>query len=448
MHKYLILFLLFLSSYVYGQKPKFEFHSYGRVGVSSSVYEEKVGSRLNLSHQGALGGRHEENDYIEMTVVANIEEIFKIEKDKPNIRFVLTTQSFSGNNTFIANNTVINFAEMYLEVYDTLFNIPVSMWVGSRYYRDKNIDMADYWTFNNLTGQGFGFQYGNTKIALVSSLVLQDQPGNPYGDELYDDGRQKHILALQHQIDINENNSLHLLAEYHFTGKDSLKDPVFIKDRVSDYGVLGGVMHRYQKGDFINNSSIRYGSRIANGPGDDGWSSRSFINFGNPNQTGQFNGAYGVNFTENFVWDVNDKWGIMGYAVYRYAIGASAPVFVGTTRPNEKWDLSVGVRPQVFLTDKIQLMFEYHYQMRDYQEFTNGIVGFDPGLGVMNKFTIAPVYVPTRERSLMARPHIRFVYSLAFYNDVVKQNGLSQFYEAGNKGDFGQYIGLKSEWWF
>ncbi|NLR93887.1 carbohydrate porin [Flammeovirga agarivorans] len=431
------------------QKNKqFEFHSYGRIGVSSSVYEEKVGSRLNLSSQGAIGGRFEENDYIEMTVVANIDRLFEMEPEQPKIKFVLTTQSFSGDNTFIANNTVINFAEMYLDVSDTIFNVPLNLWVGSRYYRDRNIDMADYWTFNNLTGQGFGLTVGNTQLAFVSSLVLQDQPNNPYGDELYEDGRQKHILALQHRYHLNKHNTINFLGEYHFTGKDSLDDPVFIKDRVSDFGFVVGAMHLHQKGNFLNNASIRYGTRIANGPGDDGWSSRTFINFGNPNQTGQYIGAYGLNITENFVWDVNQKWGIMGYSVFRYAIGARNPVFVNDQRPNEKWDFTIGFRPQLYITDKLQMIFEYHYQIRDFEEYSNGIVGYNPGLGMMNKFTIAPVYVPSGERKLMARPHIRLVYTLAFYNDVVKQNGLSQYYEAGNAGDFGQYLGLKSEWWF
>ncbi|AZQ61748.1 hypothetical protein EI427_05715 [Flammeovirga pectinis] len=443
-----ILILILLGQPLFAQERMFEFHSYGRVGVSSSLYEDKVGARLNLTGQGALGGRLEENDYIEMTGVARIDKIFKMTPDKPKIKFVLTTQSFSGDNTFIANNTKTNFVEMYLDIQDTLLNVPFHLWVGSKYFRDKNIDIADYFQFNNLTGQGFGLTVGKTTVSLIKALVSQDQPNNPYGDSNYEDGRQKHVLSIQHVVDINEYNKLNFLGEYHFTGYDSLNDPQFIIDKVSDYGWLLGVMHSYKKENFFNNVTLRYGSRIANGPGDDGWSSRSFINFGNPNNKGQYDGARGINITENFVYDVNKFWGVTGYAVYRYAMGAKLPVYISENRPNQKWDLSIGVRPMIYLMDKIQLMLEYNFQLRDFDEFTNGIVGVDPGLGQMNKFTFAPVYVPTGERSVMARPQIRLVYTIAVYNDVVKDYQLSQYYEAGNAGNLGHYLGLKTEWWF
>ncbi|NME71865.1 carbohydrate porin [Flammeovirga aprica] len=447
--KITFLFVYFLLSASYSSAQKtFEFHTYGRVGISSSLDEDKVGARLNLSNQGALGGRLEENDYIELTGISNIHKLLQMKDDAPKIKFQLTTQSFSGNNTFIANDTKTNFVEMFLDITDTLYNIPIHLWVGSKYYRDKNIDMADYWQFNNLTGQGFGLTIGTTTISLIKALVNQDQPGNPYGDSNYDDGRQKHVISLQHRWHLNPNHTLNFMGEYHFTGKDSLTEPQFIVREVSDYGWLLGVMHLYQKDKFTNNASLRVGARIANGPGDDGWSSRSFINFGNPNVRGKYDGAYGINITENFVYDINKKWGLMGYAVFRYAIGATSPVFIADNRPNEKWDLSVGFRPMIYLSDKLQLMLEYNYQMRDFKEYSQGFTGFDPGLGQMNKFTVAPVYVPSGERTLMARPHIRLVYSLALYNDIVRSFGLSQYYEAGNSGNLGHYLGLKSEWWF
>lgn len=86
--------------------------------------------------------------------------------------------------------------------------------------------------------------------------------------------------------------------------------------------------------------------------------------------------------------------------------------------------------------------------MREYREGHNGITGVDPGLGKMTKLTIGPTYVPSGKRDQNARPHFRLIYSIAFYNEVVEEYGLSQYYEADNRGKVGQYLGLKTEWWF
>ena len=190
------------------------------------------------------------------------------------------------------------------------------------------------------------------------------------------------------------------------------------------------------------------GTGIANGPDNDGWSSRTFVTYGNSDAFAQYKGAYGINVTESYLYSGSNKYNIEAYAIGRIAKGADHPVVTDSSRSNYKWDVSFGTRPTIFLSNKIHLVLEYSFSMREYQQYSNSIIGVDPGLGTMNKFTIAPTYVPSGIRNQMTRPHIRLVYAIALYNSVVREYGLSQYYKGHNNGDVGQYLGVKSEWWF
>ncbi len=61
---------------------------------------------------------------------------------------------------------------------------------------------------------------------------------------------------------------------------------------------------------------------------------------------------------------------------------------------------------------------EIHYSQRK--------DGTDPTVSMV-KFGLAPTFVPTGERSAWARPHFRFVFSLARYNDATMKNLYSPY---------------------
>ena len=64
----------------------------GRVAISSSLDVKNVGSRLNLSGQGGIGGRLEENDYVELRPIFHLNELLG-SKSFPvmDVRFSLVT---------------------------------------------------------------------------------------------------------------------------------------------------------------------------------------------------------------------------------------------------------------------------------------------------------------------------------------------------------------------
>ena len=63
------------------------------------------------------------------------------------------------------------------------------------------------------------------------------------------------------------------------------------------------------------------------------------------------------------------------------------------------------------------------------------------------KFGIYPTFVPTGERSVWARPHLRFDFSVARYNDYAKENLYSPYLSYVGPKQWGYYFGVKAEWW-
>lgn len=428
----------------------FSLSSYGRLGLSTSIYDVKFGTRLNLKGQGSIGGRHEESDYIELAPTVNFNSLLKLAPQTPQVKLVLRWAFFSGNSSFIASKTGTTMAEAYIEV-DSLFKGKgrnVSLWLGQRFYRHFAVHIADYFFFNNYTSQGAGLIYHKTKIAVLTDVPFSSQ-GNPYGTSL-EPFYQRIMLNFQQQIRFNESHSLHILGEAQFHALSS-NDTLLAKIDTGDYGLVAGVLHEYTgAGGDKNYLSVRYGLGIANGPGDDNWSSRTFVTYGNPNVNGRFKGAYGLNIVESYLFNRSNKWNLEGYIIYRYAQGADNPILIpGYPRSNKKQDLTVGVRQTTFITNRFHLLSEAHYQIRDYYSNVGEIGNCDfLGQASMTKFSIIPTIVLTGQRNQFARPHLRLVYSIALYNDVAKEYRLSDFLTDNKSQDIGQYLGLKTEWWF
>lgn len=65
----------------------------------------------------------------------------------------------------------------------------------------------------------------------------------------------------------------------------------------------------------------------------------------------------------------------------------------------------------------------------------------------MTKLSVVPVWVPTGKRDIWARPHLRFIMSLAHYNDFAKENLYSPYLQFAGEQRWGYYFGFKAEWW-
>lgn len=436
--------------------------AYGRVGIDWNFEDGgSLGRRLNLNNMGSIGGRMEEQDYLELALALNFMPFKK--KDSTIIYFQMRLSAYSRSLSFFGNSTTSSLGGLTFgmpEFYVMAKNIngrPVSVWIGARLYRGEDVHIADHFYFNDHSGQGFGIEYKKTRFnaILVSStdtsstlppyFYLNTKTGTP---SLALRGRS--VWAIEQDLNLNRRNQLTILGEYHRLqdagNQEDPSDSLGILNYPADYGwVLGfrinTMLSNFMEGSY-NNLAIRYGSRIANGG--DGGVSRSYLTFGAPNLiTQNFANAYSWSIVNNTLLNFSDKVSLQSYLIYTHSKGAAdtdneAPTYFGREVFNKKEDLTIGARLTHYISDKFHLLTELHYsQRRD---------GTNP-LNSMIKAGIYPTFVPTGERSVWARPHLRFVFSLARYNDYAMESLYSPYLQFVGAKQWGYYLGIKGEWW-
>ncbi len=435
--------------------------SYGRVGVDWNFENGgSIGRRLNLNNMGSIGGRLEEQDYLE--VVPNFNWIPK-EGDSTRIYAQLRLAVYSTSLTAFGNSTSTSLGglafalpEMYVEARN-IKGSGVSIWAGARLYRGPDVHIADHFYFNDHSGQGFGVEFKKTRLAAIfvsktdtTSTVppyfyLNIKTGTPSTGL-----RQRVVVVAEQDLEINENNDLTFLGEFHrmadADGEVEIDSLETAFNFPSDHGWVLGVRHQHRfknklPGSF-NHLALRYGSGIANGG--DGGLSQTWLTYGAPDSLRQnFRGAYSWSLVNHIVLNFSEKYTLNGYVIFTNSKGAAdtndlAETFFGREVFNRKYDFTVGLRNQHYLSDYFHLLTEVHYsQRRD---------GLNPWASML-KFSIAPVYVPTGQRDTWARPHIRFVISAARYNDYAQESLYSPYLEFTGARDWGYYFGVKAEWW-
>lgn len=290
------------------EKDGFSFGSFGRVGVDWSFeHGGAIGRRLNLNNMGSIGGRMEEQDYLELIPAFHFTP-FK--KDDPTIikvqmRFAVYSQSLSlfGNSTTSSlGGLTIAMPEIYAEAKN--INVKdLNVWIGARFYRTEELHIADHFFFDDHSGQGFGVEYKQTRFStfFVSST---DTSSNvpPYFYLNIGNGvsnialRQRVVFVLDHEFSLSENNKHTAMGEVHYMSKtigddeeitpyDEPEDSTeIILNYPTDYGFVFGTKlittFKTKFGDGINKFAIRYGTRIANGG--DGGVSKTWLTFRAP----------------------------------------------------------------------------------------------------------------------------------------------------------------------
>lgn len=467
----LFLFLLFsfimtheIGAQIMYQMPtnqKVNVGSYGRVGVDWNFENGgSVGRRLNLNNMGSIGGRLEEQDYLE--VVPNFDWTPK-EGDNTRIYAQLRLSMYSTSQATFGNSTSNSLGGLEFampEIYVEARNIKgsgVSLWAGARLYRGEDVHIADHFYFNDHSGQGFGVEFKKTRLALLyiastdttatvpPYFYLNIKTGTP-STAL----RQRAVVTAEQDFEIDEHNDITLLGEIHRMAdadgeikNDSIKEEFNFP---SDYGAVLGIRyrHRFKKklpGSF-NHFSLRYGSGIANGG--DGGLSRTWLTFGAPDSLKQnFQGAYSWALVNHLLLNFSKKYTLNGYVIFTNSKGAAdtnglAKTFFDREVYNRKFDFSVGIRNEHYISDYFHLLTEVHYSQRK--------DGVNPWVSML-KFSVAPVYVPTGERDTWARPHLRFVISAARYNDYAQETLYSPYLELTGAKKWGTYFGVKAEWW-
>jgi maltoporin len=407
---------------------------------------------------GSIGGRLEEQDYLELA--AGLQ--FKPARNDDSTRIITqmrlaaystSLSLFANTSTSALGGLTLAIPELFIEA-KNINDSHINVWLGARLYRGPDVHIADYRYFNDYSGQGFGIEFRKTRFAtlFVSST---DTSANypPYFYLNIATGtpslamRQRTVWTVQHDIILGQGSVLTLLGEYHHMGDASQQSDTitnqynFPKDHGFVFGARIESTFRSYRASF-NRFAVRYGSRIANGG--DGGLSRTWLTYGAPDLGNKdFSGAYAISVVDEILINHNEKLTSNAYLIYTRNKGAAssddkAENYFNEMVYNRKEDFTIGMREAYYLTDKLHLIAEAHFSQRK--------DGEQPWARC-TKLSFSPVLVPTGVKDYWARPQIRFVTSVAFYNDYAKNNLYSPYLQFTGPKSVGYYFGFKAEWW-
>ena len=446
-------------SYEYAKDRTLSVGTYGRIGVDWSFDNNgSIGRRLNLNNMGSIGGRLEEQDYVELAMALGFKPFRQ--DDSTRIITQMRLAAYSTSLSLFANTSssalgglTLAIPELFVEARN-INNSHINVWIGARLYRGPDVHIADYRYFNDYSGQGFGVEFRKTRFAAL--FVSSTDTTASYPPYFFIDiasgtpslaMRQRTIWTLQHDIHLSDNNILTLLGEYHRLGNAS-EQPDSILDHYTfpvDHGFVAGVrletsFRSLNKS--YNRLALRYGTRIANGG--DGGMSRTWLTYGAPDlEHEDFSGAYSISLVDEILVNHGSRFTTNAYLVYTKNKGAAAgndmaESYFDKMVYNRKEDLTMGMREAWYIADKFHLLGEVHFSQRKdgTEEWAR-----------CTKLSLAPVLVPTGSRDYWARPQIRFVTSVAFYNKYAKENLYSPYLQYTGPKSVGYYLGFKAEWW-
>jgi maltoporin len=427
-----------------------DFSMYGRMGLAWTMTGQVItGQTLNLTTERAIGGRFEEGDYLEPTITAHI---LKKDEKKPQdtyVDMVITPAMFARNGSFLGffsnfNETLrIELFQAYVEA-GNVFIPDLVFWGGARFYRGADVHIADYFYFNDLSGQGGGVKYKGLDLA----VLLHSQQGNSMYSVDSDDMdtepdvlRQRTMFVAQYSHNFGPRTSfVQGLAELHvLPSAETARSPVLAP---GDHGwVVGAKLHLDLDRGSFNDVSVRYGARIANGS----WGgSRTFQTFGPAQEDGHYDGAYGLEIVDHFLVNLGPMFSINGYGLLNISKSAVGPEDVIGGAPVGKGYKTLnwagGLRGFLYAHKQFHMIAEATYQGRK-----DG----DEAMGTAMKLSVVPTIVPTGETTAWGRPHLRAIYTAGIYNQAAVEQRMSPYIRAtDSQSRFGHYIGARTEWWF
>ncbi|WP_394824631.1 carbohydrate porin [Pendulispora albinea] len=432
-----------------------EFMGYGRMGIGWTKSGQVVSGRyMNLTRRRALGGRLEEGDYLEPMMRLHLKKADKDKDTETTVDLVTSFEMYSSGGSVVSSlsngdtDSIKIFPEQAYIQAKNVFTPGLEIWLGSRLYRKNDIHIADYYYFNNLPAQGVGAIYtrpgfGEIDVAILtktgSSPFFRTNVGMPDGPP-QQVTRQRTMFVAEYKYLFGPKTSfVQALGELHVvprSGKQDIQTDAAVNP--PDWGAVGGAkVHLDFGGDSFSDTSIRYGTRIANGAESGG---STFDTFGSTAADGTYKGAYGVELVEHFGIDIQRVVGINGYFAAHYSQGTSDLAPSATPRDaNARSDYVVGVRPTIFVTDQFHMITEATFQTRKDD-------GKAQGMAV--KLSVVPTIVPSGGRSMWTRPHIRGIYTLGIYNQAAQDQLMSQFLETVGPTKLAHFVGARTEWWF
>ncbi|WP_137904356.1 carbohydrate porin [Chryseobacterium sp. 2VB] len=438
---------------------KFSFGTTGRIGAGYSPNADgKTGRQLNLNNQGSLGGRMDQGDYVDFLPAFHFSPVINGDSTKSTKIDMQARLSFYSGGTFLGNvdsksnqGMIVALPEAFVEARN-IMGSDWDVWAGSRWLRYDDIHIADYFYFDDHSATGWGLRHKNTRFSMFFPAAIDTAASNstPYSYTNVISGsknliyRQREVFVLEQTLPFkNTKQKLKLLAEFHHVEKSGENS---VEQYPSDQGWVFGAKLNTDipttiRGSF-NQLSVRYGTGIANG-GDNG-NTQTWRTYGAPDEvTKTYKGAYSFTVVEHFLWNISNRWSLNPYAVFTKSKGGSTSTdkamdYYNREIFNKKTEFNTGIRATYYYNNWFHILSEFHYATRK-----NGI----QDAASMMKLVLAPTIVPTAERSVWARPHIRFIAEVSRYNDEAMNSLYSPFLQQSGAKRYGTYFGIRTEWW-
>ncbi|WP_437810898.1 carbohydrate porin [Sorangium sp. So ce1078] len=445
----------------------FEWHWYSRLGMAWSLYGQKAqGQSMNLLGFG-IGGRYEEDDYSEPSFVAHV-----VKGATPQDFFVKSEMTFAiwrqwgGQFMQPSSNDgqaiTLQFNQAYIEAGN--FLVPgLSVWGGARFFREQYAPIGDYFYLDDLSGQGGGITYENLKLAILGyrrssadqasfPVYNFDTDGNPNnGSEIE---RFRTIFAGNYKFEFGGEAKHHVKVhgEFHVLPAATRGPGQDAPDLIGEGdvgGVIGAKLHLGLGQGNWSDTSVRFGTGIANGAAGGG---KTYQTWGAPNSDGTYAGSFAIEAVEHVGFRVGDIVALEGLGTFHYTKAAYEAEGAGPPLAHEKqMDFSVQANATIFAHKNFHPVVEASFQGRKDGE---------QDLGTAIKLSVVPTLVPTGELSAGARPHFKLIYTAAIYNEAAVLNNQSAYIRAfGLRDDtdpaapsvrstVGHYIGARTDWYF
>jgi maltoporin len=430
---------------------KFEFGSYGRVGIASDL-RGGVGREANIV---GYGTRIDEDSYAELEL--RREDVFM---DKIKSKVVATLAFFPPFFHFSGDEAqAIAIRNLYAQATYGDWNL----WAGSRMYRGDDIYLLDWWPLDNqnTVGGGFGYQAGDTTFAFHVGQNLLD---NPYQSETVP-SPTPFGLGATNVTQVDRPRTIETFKITRFLRNNS-NHRYLESDKAGFKFILYGEAHEISAGVYENTSGATQNPPSIAYPADSGWMlgtelaywtgerdtfTQLFFRYAhglaayNPLQVPA---SFALNYTTGGSSEAlvalggNLELGSFGllYGAYLRSFRDGDPSATTTQKFDEG---TVVLRPQLFIGDHWGIAAEGSYQAKRFAvldpETDHPLTAAEWRGGLI------PYFSPSG-RGSYKRPQFRLIYAVTSRNAAAKE-----LYAPGDvfaQRNIEHYAGLGVEWWF
>ena len=411
-----LLFSSFLALNIYAADIKdLEMFGYARAGSGTNTLG---GDQECFYNQGSGGwGGIGRNEFRLGNECSNYLEIaFKFNHIKTDTKKVYTqfrvSNSHDGKDATESSSQSTNFVEAFAEM-QGLNDMPLSFWVGKKFYRDQDVYMDDYYYFGSMNGNGAGV--GNIdllggKLSLAYLRKVSDTKTNVgvQGLTVYD--------ARLKDIKLSDSLKEHFWIAYGHA-PESTNTSSGVRYRKSNGFILGTLFDLSFGSAGFNHTAIMFGHGLMS----------SFNLYGDTltSPGSSQSSEKRLRFVNHTTFDINANWA--------FHLSVNHERLIVHDNVKEQW-MGLGIRPIYRVTQNFHLVTEAGSSI-----VQNG------GAKKLTRLTFAPQL--SINENIWGRPVLRAFYTHSFWSENNKIN-IAQNAPAYAKKTAGGSYGVQMESFF